>query len=96
MLLKQLGKDKNFKLIHSDKHYYYDAEKIKNVMKISQEEYELMILNLYRLKICDSLKSSGNLITIGNLPVVADAGISKFRLTIIGYNLIKIAKNNFR
>lgn len=58
-------------------------------MKISQEEYELMILNLYRLKICDSLKSSGNLITIGNLPVVADAGISKFRLTIIGYNLIK-------
>lgn len=30
MLLKQLGKDKNFELIHSDKHYYYDAEKIKN------------------------------------------------------------------
>lgn len=69
--------------------YYYDMELVKQEMKLTQEEYELMILNLYRLKICDSLKSSGNAIKLGDLSVLADAGITKFRLTIIGYNLIK-------
>lgn len=48
-----------------------------------------MILNLYRLKICDSFKSHGNAIMVGNIPVLVDAGTEKFRLIIIGYNLIK-------
>ena len=47
-----------------------------------------MVLNLFRLKVCDSLKSSGNVISVGNIPVRADAGIDKIKLTIIGYNLI--------
>ena len=64
-------------------------EKVKQKLNLSQEEYELMILNLYRLKICDSFKSGGNTVMLGNLPILADAGITKFRLTIIGYNLIK-------
>ena len=89
LLLKLLSKEANFTQMKSNENYYFDGEKVKSVMKLSQEEYELMILNLYRLKICDSLKSSGNLITIGDLPVLADAGIFKFRLTVIGYNLIQ-------
>ena len=48
-----------------------------------------MILNLYRLKICDSFKSHGNAIMVGNIPVLVDAGTEKIRLIIIGYNLIK-------
>ena len=89
LLLKLICKEPNFEKVKNNKNYYYDAKKIKQIMNLSQEEYELMILNLYRLKICDSLKSSENVITVGDLPVLADAGISKFRLTIIGYNLIK-------
>ena len=61
---------------------------IKKALQINDDEYELMVLNLFRLKVCDSLKSSGNVISVGNIPVRADAGIDKIKLTIIGYNLI--------
>lgn len=88
-LLKIIKSDPNFNMVISNPNYYYDMEGVKQNMGLTQQEYELMILNLYRLKICDSLKSSGNAIMLGNLPVLADAGITKFRLTIIGYNLIK-------
>lgn len=89
LLLKMIANSDNFSETFKNKDYYYDGEKIKQVMNLSDEEYELMVLNLYRLKICDSLKSSGNVIMVGSLPVLADAGINKFRLTIIGYNLVK-------
>ena len=89
ILLKIIKNDPNYNDAISNPNYYYDIEKVKQSMNLTQEEYELMILNLYRLKICDSLKSSGNAIKLGDLPVLADAGITKFRLTIIGYNLIK-------
>ena len=89
ILLKIIKNDPNYNDAISNPNYYYDMEKVKQSMNLTQEEYELMILNLYRLKICDSLKSSGNAIKLGDLPVLADAGITKFRLTIIGYNLIK-------
>lgn len=88
-LLKLLNSEPSFEEEKRNPNYYYDGIKIKRVMNLSDEEYELMILNLYRLKICDSLKSSGNSIMLGELPVLADAGIEKFRITIIGYNLIK-------
>lgn len=88
-LLKIIKNDPNFNMAIGNPDYYYDMELVKQEMKLTQEEYELMILNLYRLKICDSLKSSGNAIKLGDLSVLADAGITKFRLTIIGYNLIK-------
>ena len=67
---------------------YYDGQLIKKALQINDDEYELMVLNLFRLKVCDSLKSSGNVISVGNIPVRADAGIDKIKLTIIGYNLI--------
>ncbi len=89
ILLKKIANDPNLFDSMKKKDYYYDGDKVKKIMNLSDEEYELMILNLYRLKICDSLKSSGNLITVGDLPVLADAGINKFQLTTIGYNLIK-------
>lgn len=69
---------------------YYEKNKTMEFLTLSSEEYELALLNLYRLKICDSLKSRGNDIMLGDLPVLADAGIEKFKLTIIGYNLIKM------
>lgn len=89
ILLKKIANDPNLFDSMKKKDYYYDGDEVKKIMNLSDEEYELMILNLYRLKICDSLKSSGNLITVGDLPVLADAGINKFQLTTIGYNLIK-------
>ena len=61
----------------------------RKIFNLSNEEYEVIMLNLFRLGICESLKSTGNVIAIGDLQVKADAGIDKIRITRLGYNLIK-------
>lgn len=89
-LLKQISVDPNLEETRTNKNMYYDRNIIQNALHINDEEYELMVLNLFRLKVCDSLKSLGNAISVGNLPVLADAGIDKIIITSIGYNLIKL------
>ena len=86
--LKLISNDPNFINIWKNPNSYYDGQLIKRALKLNDDDYELMVLNLFRLKVCDSLKSSGNIITVGDMPVRADAGINKIKLTIIGYNLI--------
>lgn len=88
-LLKFIKKDANYESTLRNPNGYYDGNKIKQVLGVNNEEYELMMLNLFRLKICDSLKASGNAIMIGELPVMADGGIYKFRITLLGDNLIR-------
>lgn len=88
-LLKLISNDPNFEEARKNSQSYYDGENIKKILKLTDEEYELMILNLYRLKVCDSFKSSGNEIVFGDLSVFAEAGIKKFRLTVIGYKLLE-------
>ena len=87
-LLKLISSDPEFELIWKNPNSYYDGEKIRKVLHLNSEEYELMVLNLFRLKVCDSLKSDANAILVGDIPIKGDAGIEKIKLTIIGYNLI--------
>lgn len=87
-LLKCIKDSPDFHDAFRNQAYYYDSNKIKKALSLSDEEYEIMMLNLFRLKIFDSIKSDGNAIAIGDLSVHADGGIDKVRLTIIGYNLI--------
>jgi len=77
------------KILIKNLNTYYDSSKVKSILKLNDEEYELMILNLYWLKVYDSLKSSGNEIVSGDLSAFADAEIKKFRLTVIGYRLLE-------
>lgn len=86
--LRLISNDPNFINIWKNPNSYYDGQLIKKALQLNDDDYELMVLNLFRLKVCDSLKSSGNVITVGDIPVRADAGIDKIKLTIIGYNLI--------
>jgi len=88
-LLKIISKDKNFEMILTNKNGYYDKNAIQQILNLSDEEYEIVMLNLFRLGICESLKSTGNVMSIGELQVKADAGIDKIRVTRLGYNLIK-------
>lgn len=88
-LLKIISKDRNFEMILSNKNAYYDKNAIQQTLNLTEEEYEIVMLNLFRLGICESLKSTGNVMSIGNLQVKADAGIEKIRVTRLGYNLIK-------
>lgn len=86
--LRLISNDPNFINIWKNPNSYYDGQLIKKALQLNDDDYELMVLNLFRLKVCDSLKTSGNVITVGDIPVRADAGIDKIKLTIIGYNLI--------
>lgn len=88
-LLKIISKDRNFEMILTNKNGYYDKNMIQQILNLSDEEYEIVMLNLFRLGICESLKSTGNVMSIGDLQVKADAGIDKIRITRLGYNLIK-------
>lgn len=88
-LLKIISKDRNFEMILTNKNGYYDKNMIQQILNLSDEEYEIVMLNLFRLGICESLKSTGNIMSIGDLQVKADAGIDKIRITRLGYNLIK-------
>ncbi len=88
-LLKIISKDRNFEMILTNKNGYYDKNAIQQILNLSDEEYEIVMLNLFRLGICESLKSTGNVMSIGELQVKADAGIEKIRVTRLGYNLIK-------
>lgn len=88
-LLKIISKDINFEMILTNKNGYYDKNTIQQILNLSDEEYEIVMLNLFRLGICESLKSTGNVMSIGELQVKADAGIDKIRVTRLGYNLIK-------
>lgn len=88
-LLKIISKDRNFEMILTNKNGYYDKNTIQQILNLSDEEYEIVMLNLFRLGICESLKSTGNVMNIGELQVKADAGIDKIRVTRLGYNLIK-------
>lgn len=88
-LLKIISKDRNFEIVLSNKNAYYDKNMIQQILNLSDEEYEIVMLNLFRLGICESLKSTGNVMSIGDLQVKADAGIDKIRITRLGYNLIK-------
>lgn len=88
-LLKIISKDRNFEIILSNKNAYYDKNAIQQILNLTEEEYEIVMLNLFRLGICESLKSTGNVMSIGDLQVKADAGIDKIRITRLGYNLIK-------
>lgn len=88
-LLKIISKDRNFEMILTNKNGYYDKNAIQQILNLSDEEYEIVMLNLFRLGICESLKATGNVMSIGELQVKADAGIEKIRVTRLGYNLIK-------
>ncbi len=88
-LLKIISKDRNFEMILTNKNGYYDKNEIQQILNLSDEEYEIVMLNLFRLGICESLKSTGNVMSIGELQVKADAGIDKIRVTRLGYNLIR-------
>lgn len=88
-LLKIINDDPNFETFWNNPNAYYDKETIKKSLNLSDNEYEVEVLNLFRLGICESLKSIGNFIAIGDLQVKADAGIDRIRLTRLGYNLIK-------
>lgn len=87
-ILEFLGTGEEGKTIRNNKDMFVDGNAIKNILDLSDEEYELAMLNLFRLKCCTGFQSSKQSASIGGIPLRADGGIEQFRITILGYNLI--------
>ena len=87
-ILDLIGTGDEGTTIRKNKEMYVDGNALKSILNISDEEYELSMLNLFRLKCCTGFQSSEQAASIGGIPLRADGGIEKFRVTILGYNLI--------
>lgn len=74
--------------IRSRKDMYIDGNIIKDYLHLTDEEYELSMLNLFRLKCCEGFHLPNPGATMNGIPLNADGGIEKFRITLLGYNLI--------
>lgn len=87
-ILDFIGNGNDKEEIRKNKDIYIDGNAIKQVLRLSEDEYELAMLNLFRLKCCEGFKGSATAASIGGIPLRADGGIEKFRITLLGYNLI--------
>jgi hypothetical protein len=87
-ILDLLGKGPEADKIRRNREMYIDGNAIKKLLNINEEEYELSMLNLFRMKCCAGFQGSATAASIGGIPLRADGGIEKFRVTLLGYNLI--------
>ncbi|MBS6610772.1 MULTISPECIES: hypothetical protein [Peptoniphilus] len=53
---------------------------------MSKEEYELAMLNLFTLYYCEGFYQETSAMYFGNIPIQANGGIEKFRITALGCN----------
>ena len=68
--------------IRNNKEMYIDGMKLKKILNLNDEDYELSILNLFRLKCCEGFRGPENVDSIGGIPIRTDSEIEKFRVII--------------
>lgn len=71
-----------------NKNSYVDGNVVREHLCLSKEEYELAILNLFRLYCCEGFHQEISAMYFGNIPIQANEGIEKFRITASGYKLL--------
>ena len=75
--------------IKNNKAMYIDGEKLQAILKFSNEEYELSMLNLFKMYCCEGFHHENSGIRVGNIEVQTNGGIKKFRITSLGYRLLE-------
>jgi len=88
-ILESIYRMEDYETFIKEPSSYFIGECLENILGLTKEEYELAMLNLFRLKCCEGFHPPKVVATVGDIPIVADGGIYKFRLTIIGINLIR-------
>ena len=71
-----------------NKNSYVDGNVVREHLCLSKEEYELTMLNLFRLYCCEGFHQETSAMYFGNIPIQANGGIEKFRITALGYKLL--------
>lgn len=74
--------------VRYDQNLCYSKESVLKCISMTNEEYEIMMHNLFRLGCCESYKIPNSGIAMGKFPIVPNLGTENFRITILGYNLI--------
>lgn len=71
-----------------NKNSYVDGNVVRGHLCLSKEEYELAMLNLFRLYCCEGFHQETSAMYFGDIPIQANGGIEKFRITALGYKLL--------
>lgn len=87
-ILDTINNDPDSEQIRNSDTIYINGDAIKTILNLNDKEYELSMLNLFRLKCCAGFQGSATAASIGGIPLRADGGIEKFRVTLLGYELI--------
>lgn len=74
--------------IRKNKAIYIQGEQIQQVLGFSDEEYELCMLNLFRMYCCEGFHYENSGISVGDIENLTNGIIKKFRITALGYNLL--------
>lgn len=74
--------------IRTNKAIYIQGDNLQQVLGFSDEEYELCMLNLFRMYCCEGFHHENSGISVGNIEVLTNGGIRKFRITTLGYKLL--------
>lgn len=71
-------------IIRNNNALYINGEVLKEFLNLSNETYELSMLNLFRLYCCEGFHHENTGVRIGNIEVPTNGGINKFRITSLG------------
>lgn len=88
MILSTINNSSDRNKVRCNENTYIDGNLIREYLSLSEEEYELAMLNLFRLYCCEGFHQKTSGIYIGSIPVQANGGIKKFRVTALGYKLL--------
>ncbi len=67
----------------------FDSSKIKPSLQVTEEDFQLSLLNLYRCGCLESLKIENKHISMGGIHPIKDFQLEVFSITKLGINLLK-------
>lgn len=90
MILLAINESADRAEVRNNKGMYIDGAIIKEYLMFSEEDYELAMLNLFRLFCCEGFHNNPTGIFVGGIPIISNGGIEKFRVTALGYKLLDL------
>lgn len=80
--------------VRSNKNMFINGKMVREHLRLSEEEYELAMLNLFRLYCCEGFHHETPGMFVGGIPIHSNGGIEKFRVTALGYKLLDMIFEN--
>ena len=88
-MLEIISHSVDYNEVKNNENSYYCKDSVLKCIPMSDNEYEIMMLNLFRLGCCESHRIPNSGVMMGNMPIIPNLGTKQFRITALGYNLIE-------